>query len=263
MIVIPPNAPYPAPIGPATPQINWKPRVRSSEAVVCNACQEGNLFWGWNFNQNKVVLVDHQNYMHRCPTPQTRDVFPGWCETCKAPELLWLRKSTGFELTEAYGLPHTCGLDTQKPIQEMSTGRCKYCNTFDLIWVKVNSKYTLTHHDGSQHRCEAYSPYMKDWAEAKRMNYAFEKTWIKSHADGEACKRCKGKGYRVFLTKSKRNLSKYNTTEPFLMHRPCKKCKCIGTFTIANKKFHLKILRKKYWPFKGGTHKWKRYDKDL
>lgn len=261
MIIIAPNAPYPAPVGPNTPSIQWKPnKVRSDNAVTCKGCQEGNLFWGWHFVKKKPLLVDEHNYMHRCPTPQTRDVFPGWCVTCKTPELLWLRKNTGFELTESYGLPHACEIDPATVIQDMGTGHCKYCKTSDLIWVQVNAKYTLRHSDGTQHKCEAYSPYMKDWAEAKRMDYAFEKAWLKAIPDDSPCKKCKGKGYKQFLSKSKKIMHKYYTTEPVLMNRSCLHCKRMGTFSLANKKYYLKSLRKKYWPFKGGVHKWKTYD---
>ena len=251
---------YPAPIGSNTPQITWNPnKVHSSDPVICRDCQEGNLYWSWNFQLRKPCLVK-DGYVHRCPTPSTRDVFPGWCETCKAPDLLWLRKQSGFVLEENYGLPHACEQDPTKAIQDMKDASCKFCKTTGLFWVTVNAKYVLTHPDGTKHSCSFYTPYMKDWAEAKRMNYAVEKAWLKSIPHDTPCRKCKGKGHVEFLSKNKRTMQKYRSSEPILMHRPCMKCKRIGMFSVEKKKEYLKELRKKYWPFKGGTHKWKQYD---
>lgn len=239
---------------------------RSDKAATCNDCQNADLFWSWNFLTGRSYLVDHLNYPHTCPSPQTQDVFPGWCEKCQAPDLLWLRKQEAFELTESYGLPHACEQHEYRKIREMSAGHCKYCNTSNLLWVTVD-RATLCHLDGKKHICTEYMPFMKDWAEAKRINYAFEKSWLKSIPDGTICKKCKGQKYISYLSKNKRILKKYNSPalrafgsmfEPILMHRPCKHCKCMGAYTVQSKKSYLKNLRMKYWPFKSGFHKWKK-----
>lgn len=253
------NNAFPAP-GQRTPPIpNWNPAtLKSQRQVTCVNCQHSELFWGWNHRTNKPQLIDKYGHRHDCPTPNTRDVFPGWCNKCKAPDLLWLRKKEGFELTESYGLPHTC--EQEHNIQDISAAKCRHCSTPDLFWVKVNAKFTLTCIDGTKHTCSGFHCYMNDWAEAKRMNYAFEKAWLKSIPNGTECKKCKGKSYTTFLSKNKKTMYKFNSSEPMMMHRWCLHCKRIGTFTEISKKDHLKTLRKLYWPFKGGTHKWKKYD---
>lgn len=256
---------YPSGNGRTTPIPNWKPPPlgRSSDSIACTSCQESNLFWSWNYAKNKPHLVNEYNAVHRCKTPNKQDVFPGWCEKCHAPELLWLRRQDGFELTESYALPHACEVDPLKAIQDMSAGKCRGCKATDLFWIQVEGKFSLVHQTGAKHVCPAYDQYNKDWAEAKRMNYAIEKAWIDSHPDGFKCKKCKGENHTIFYSKSKKKMQMYNSSEPIMMHRPCLRCKRLGTFTVANKKFYLKSLRKSYWPFKGGTHKWKKYDTGL
>lgn len=256
-MAIPQNlAAVPASI-PVPMAVHWTPaNSHSTESVTCTGCQASNLFWSWNFDTRKRLLVDKYNLPHHCPTPNTRDVFPGWCVKCNAPDLLWLRKSNGFELTESYGLPHACEQDIV--IQDMSAAKCKHCDQADLFWVKVNAKFTLTHSSGTKHACAAYDPYMKDWAEAKRIDYAFEKAWVDSHPDNSECKKCKGKGQRTILSKNKRLMKKYRSSEPILVLRPCKSCKRIGTFSPLMKQLYLKNLRKRYWPYRAGVHKWKK-----
>ena len=228
--------------------------------ISCKACQETSLKWGWNFATRRSVLLNEQGQLHRCPTPLVQDIFPGWCKTCKAPDLLWLRKQNGFELTESYGLLHMCGEDSCETIDDLKKAKCKHCSASDLFWVKANSKYTLTRTDGTKHTCPTYAPYMKDWAEAKRMDYAFQKAWLKSIPDGTKCKKCKGRGFTSFLSKNKKLLKKHNSTEPIVVARPCRHCKRMGVFTVSLKQDYLKGLRQKYWPFRGGVHKWKAYD---
>lgn len=246
--------------GPLTPLPGWQPnKKRSSKPVACRYCQTQDWYWSYSATHKKSILVDALGWPHVCPTPHKRDVFPGWCEKCHAPDLLWLRKKTSFELTESFGLPHPCGLENDNAIQEMSSGRCKYCNTDGLIWVQVGSKYILNQPDGTKHTCAAFNTFMQEWAEAKRINYAFEKAWLKSKPDDSVCKKCKGEGFTSFISKSKANMQKYNSADPIPMRRPCLKCKRLGIFTSEKKKFFLKQLRKKYWPFRGGIHKWKTY----
>ena len=238
----------------------WKSTQYMSPApVTCSGCQQSGLFWSWNFRLGRPCLIDpNKGYAHECATPNKQDVFPGWCLKCNAPDLSWIRKQNGFELTENYGLPHTC--EQEKTITEMSAGKCRICNTSGLFWIQVDGRFSLVDSVGTKHTCAGYGQYLKDWAEAKRMNYAVEKAWINSHADDDKCKKCKGKGHVEFLSKSKKNKQKYGSTESILMHRPCLKCKRIGTFTLQKKYDYLKDLRKRYWPFRGGVHKWKKYD---
>lgn len=259
--------PYPAPIpysptatAPSAHLLNWSPgAARSTTPATCNGCQQS-LFWSWNFHKKKPHMVDKTGWPHDCKTPHKQDVFPGWCDTCGSTDLLLLRGAYGFELTESYGLPHTCEQDPLQTIQEMSAGKCRGCKAPGLFWIQTSAKFTLVDATGTQHHCQEFGQYAADFAEAKRLDYAFEKAWLKSIPDDTKCKKCKGEGYTTFLSKAKHILKKYGSTEPIKMHRPCMRCKRLGTFSVDKKKFYLKELRKKYWPFKGGTHKWKQYD---
>ncbi len=226
----------------------------STETYTCKDCQESGLHWGWNYHSARRVLLGTFG-VHHCPTPNTKDVFPGWCDKCSAPELHWRRVQTGFELNESYGLPHACEQDYI--VQDLKDTKCKYCSADELLWVKVDGKFNLKHTNGTKHSCAEYDPYMKDWAEAKRIDYAIEKAWTNSHPDGYTCQKCNGTGCIGFLSKNKRLLKKYNRSEPIQVYRPCKRCKRIGTFSPQKKKYHLKELRKKYWPYRIGIHKWK------
>lgn len=236
--------------------------TRSPQVVTCRGCQESNLYWSWNFGLKRPVLVGGKyNEPHYCPTPYNeKDIFSGWCVKCKAPELSWVRRVSGFELMESYGLPHACEPDLTNTITQICSAKCKHCSATDLLWVQQKAKWTLTHSDGTKHACTAYDPYMKDWAEAKRMNYAVEKAWIKSHPDDSKCKKCDGKGHTYFLSKSKKTMAKYASSEPISMYRSCKKCKRIGTFSKLMKAEYLKSLRKQFWPWRAGFHKWKKAD---
>lgn len=251
---------YPAPASPGKPIPGWSPHKNTKE-VTCRCCGHEHLIWSWNFRSNKPHLVNKYGEAHDCPTPMnTHDVFPGWCEKCPATDLVYRRMKDCFELTESYGLPHAC--EQSKIIRNMKKAKCHHCTTPDLFWIEVAGRYQLTHPDGSKHLCPNYPVYMKDWAEGLRMNYAIEKAWIKSHPDGHQCKKCEGKSYTTFLSKNKRTMQKYNSADPITMHRPCLKCKRIGTFTAIRKADYLKDLRKKYWPFRDGVHKWKKYGRD-
>jgi hypothetical protein len=218
------------------------------------------LFWSWDFRQKRPILIEDDKRRHNCSSG--KDIFPGWCDTCKAPDLVFLRKEDRFELHENYGLMHTCPQpEPDDAIQNISSGKCRLCNTDNLLWIYVKGRYSLVDKTGQKHNCGKFGALVKDWAEAKRINYAMEKKWINSFPEGHVCKRCKGKRAKDFYSKNKKILAKFNTTEPILMRRPCFHCKQIGIFTIFTKANYLRELRKKYWPFKGGVHKWKRRDK--
>lgn len=255
------NQVYTAPVAVLPPPIpNWNLKsFRSDKEVTCKNCQAGKLFWSWNFRTNRPHLIDKYSSVHDCPTPNTTDVFPGWCDKCSAPDLLWLRKKEGFELSENYGLPHACE-QSGSPIHDMSVAKCKHCSATDLFWVRSHTRWTLTQSNGIKHDCPNYPVYMKDWAEALRMDYALQKAWLKSIPDNTECKKCKGKTYTSFLSKNKKTMLMCNSSEPILMHRPCLRCKRLGTFSVEKKKHYLKELRKKYWPWRQGLHKWKKAD---
>lgn len=249
------------PVNPPVPNYQ-NIRGFSAQPTVCNGCGEEKLYWAWDFGAKVPMLVNDRHHIHQCPTPRNvQDIFPGWCTKCNASNLSWVRKANSFELTEDYGLPHTCEQDAQ--IEDISKAKCRYCKTENLLWLKIQYKYMLVDQQGTKHTCSNFSVVHKDWAEAKRMDYAFEKAWINSHADGHECKRCQGTGYRKFLSKNKRTMKKYNSSEPIMRHVPCKKCKRIGTFSAWNKKFYLARLRQRYWPFNSDRHKWKKYEKGL
>jgi hypothetical protein len=233
--------------------------------VTCSGCGLENLKWVWNFSTKRPFLVQIGVGRHICPSPRhARDIFPGWCTVCKAPELSWVRKKEGFELMESYGLPHTC--EQNVVVYDMSEGKCRACKTSGLIWVQHDGnygKYSLLHPDGTKHTCLEYTVIQKDWAEAKRMDYAFEKAWINSIADDSKCKKCKGSGHKTFQSRNKRLMAKYGSSEPISVYRPCRYCRCLGIFSVVKKKFYLSMLRKKYWPFRSDVHKWKKYNKEF
>lgn len=252
---------------------NFQGKGHSNYPATCPGCQVKGV-WGWNARDNKPMIMELHSHgyasMHHCKTPQMDDIFPGWCGKCQAPDLVWLRKQRGFELSETYGLPHVCSTlpvayngkirpPLEEEIQEMSKAKCRFCGRKDLLWVQVNAKFSIVDYHGDKHDCGGYGQMTIAWKEAKRMNYAFEKAWLKSIPDGDVCKSCKGRKSVRFFTKNKRLLAKYNTTT-LEMTRPCLRCKRIGIFSPENKKSYLKTLRMRYWPFRGGVHKWKKYD---
>src|SRR3954469_24834857 len=104
--------------------------MENSKLVACKFCTTDGLRWTFNFKSRRPMLIDQERQVHRCLRPPEEDISPGKCKFCKTTNLLWIRKENKWELTEEYGLPHTC--------QE----------------VKI---------------------YNKDFMEAKRIDYAFEK----------------------------------------------------------------------------------------
>jgi len=159
-------------------------------------------------------------------------------------------------LTESYGLPHTC--PETSVMADINVAKQCICGTQDLLWVKKDhcEKYSLRDIRGNKHICAAYDQKEKDWAEAKRINYAIEKAWIKSIPDGHKCKKCNGNGHTTFISKSKKTISV--SGQPASRFRHCKACKQIGLFTPQKKANYLKNLRSKYWPYRSGFHKWKK-----
>jgi hypothetical protein len=214
---------------------------------TCRFCgQEG--FWSWSYYEKKPVLVA-DDIVHKCTS---RDIFPGWCTQCKQPDLLLVRKNHEFQLTEQHGLPHTCTEDGRTDIEDMCDTKCKHCSTTELFWVSVRGRWTMVGVDGNKHTCDEYTAYYKAWAEANRMNYALEKKWINSKADGSKCPKCKGAGQKTFLSRNKRLMQRYRSSEPIMVFRPCKHCKRVGMFSPEQKHHYLKRLRQKYWPWYPG-----------
>lgn len=234
----------------------WHPMaIQPSRKTVCQYCQTADLYWNWNFRVKEPMLTDKHGGYHFC-AGHGQDVFPGWCKKCNAPELMWIRKAEHMELTEPYGLPHTCEQD--HTIESITNAECKYCKTPGLLWVDANGKYTLVNATGDKHVCEQYTTFANDWKEAKRMDYAIEKKWVKSFPDDTRCKKCDGKTYTTRLSRDKRQMAKMLSDVPVVVSKSCKKCKRIGTFTKARKADYLRMLRKRYWPFNGAYHKWKK-----
>lgn len=223
-------------------------------------------FWDWSFQDKKPILMTKDprykcNILHQC---HSGDIFPGWCKVCNRTDLHLVRGEYFFTLVEEYGLPHTCTENGETDIVDVSTGRCKYCNTEDLLWIFENSRFQLVAKNGTPHKCQQYDTLSKAWAEAKRMDYAFEKKWVNSKADDHVCAKCDGKTYTLRMSKNKRVLRKFNSSEPIAICKPCRHCKSIGIFSVGKKKKYLKALRQKYWPYRAGVHKWepkvKEYD---
>lgn len=220
---------------------------------TCHYCgQKG--FWAWDWYKGKPSLLA-DNKVHKCTNG---DIFPGWCTQCKQTDLLLIRKNDEFQLIESHGLPHTCTENGYTDIEDMSSAKCKHCSTTELFWVSIRGRWSLVAADGDKHTCEQYTIQVKAHAEALRMDYAFEKTWINSKADNADCEKCKGMGHRIFLSRNKRLMLKCLSSEPIQVYKPCRHCKRLGKFTSNVKKHYLKNLRKKYWPYFPGVHKWKK-----
>ena len=217
---------------------------------TCRFCgQKG--FWSWNYYDKKPMLVV-EDQVHTCTS---RDIFPGWCTECKRTDLLLVRKKHLLQLTEHFGLPHTCTEDGYTDIEDMTDGKCKHCSAPELFWVQKQGRWALVAADGNKHTCDEYTAYNKAWAEANRMNYALEKAWVHSKADGTVCKKCKGTGQKTRLSRNKRLMLQYLSSEPITVYKPCKHCKRIGKFTLGMKRHYLKNLRQKYWPWYPGIRK--------
>lgn len=168
------------------------------KAVVCKYCNKEGLFWSYDFRKARRILIClEEKDIHDCSSQE--DIRPASCMHCQAKDLVWVRKNTKFELTESYGLQHTCD---------------------------VGREYYLA------------------WKEAKRINYAFEKAYLENIEDGTICKKCKGLGTKHYARSNHRWKSCW-----------CKYCKGIGIYGKNQKKWFLKQLRKKYWPWKPGGFK--------
>lgn len=227
--------------------------MSNTRETLCKFCQT-KVTWCWNFTLKKAYLTNEHGNVHDCGSHKD-DVFPGWCKKCNASNLVWIRKQNHMELTEEYGLPHTCPQDDI--IHDMSFAHCKHCNAKNLMWIDKCNRFTLVNTNGEKHSCVEYTTFMSDWAEANRINYALEKKWLKSIPDGTLCKKCNGRGYTSRLSNNKRLWKKFNSTEPITVLKKCKKCKNMGTFSKPKKQLYLKALRKRYWPFYAAIHKWK------
>jgi len=222
----------------------------------CRHCG-ADAHWSWDFFEKKPVLIlkNKPGQHHKCQSTK-EDIFPGWCLKCGRNDLNLVRHGYYFQLVEQYGLPHTCTENGETDITDISAGRCKYCKATNLLWVRENGRFRLVSTAGVKHSCPETDQVYKDWAEAKRINYAFEKAWINSKPDDHQCPKCLGNGHKVFRSKNKRLMAKMRSTERILVIKPCKHCKRIGEFSAAKKKQHLKALRRKYWPYRAGVHKW-------
>lgn len=229
--------------------------MSDARKAVCKYCQTS-LIWNWNFFSKEPILTNEFGHHHDCKG-HAQDVFPGWCKKCNALDLVWIRKNHQMELTEAYGLPHTCEQD--QVIEDISAAKCLHCKTNGLLWLNVLGKFTLVNTNGEKHSCAEYTAFAADWAEAKRINYALEKKWLKSIPDGTECQKCNGRGFTSYLSNNKRLWKKFNSTEPITVVKRCLKCKQLGTFTKSKKQFYLRQLRRKYWPYNGAYHKWKNH----
>jgi hypothetical protein len=132
-----------------------------------------------------------------------------------------------------------------------------------VFWVRKTEnnkdKYEMIESYGLPHSCPEGRQFILDWNEAKRIDYAFEKARFKAIPDGTICKKCDGKGHTFQVIKNERILAQYGTNLPFRKAKLCRKCKSIAVFSAENKAFYLKNLRKKYWPYKQGIHKWAKY----
>lgn len=179
----------------------------STKTTKCNTCQKDGLYWIFHQVKKKTVLLEKVVDKYG----NTRDQF------------------------------HECDVDI-KP------AKCNYCDTKDLMYVKKADgdkfKFEMVESYGLNHVCQGFADFHSAWREAKRMNYAIEKRWVKSLPEDAYCVQCKGRGYVSF--------SKRGTTRS----ARCYTCKGIGRYTEDNKKVYLKALRKAYWPWRLGM-KWK------
>lgn len=223
--------------------------------TICRHCGQAGR-WSWDFyGKRPVVILENEYNPHHCNGGR-KDIFPGWCDQCRRTDLLLTRTSSYFQLVETYGLPHTCTENGETNIAEVTDAKCRHCSTKGLLWIQVEGRFSLVNSEGVRHKCQQYDEYQKAWAEAKRMDYAFEKAWINSKKNYEECTRCKGNGKRQYLSKNKRLMQKYGSSEPIRVSKPCKHCKQLGCFSPHKKKDYLRMIHQRYWPYRPGVHKW-------
>lgn len=193
----------PAPIVPELYE-HFYPMVppHSMRPTKCQQCKTDGLYWSWDRTRDVPILVTTDGRdlprVHDCDV----DIKPGNCRHCKAPDLIWVRKSrTKYELVESYGL---------------------------------------------QHMCPEWRQYQEDYKEACRVNYKWEKAWLNSFPEDYRCPSCNGSGHILIKSKNKTKSA----------WRRCKKCRGVGRFNDEHKRIILKQLRKLYWPYRDGVHRW-------
>ena len=200
---------------------------KSDKSTQCPLCKIPDLYWSYSPQLKRKIIVNKDHERHRC---EEEDLRPGVCRYCKATNLVW---------------------------------RIGESNITDKRGLK-GEKYELIEEYGLQHTCRAFVQYQKDLKEAIRMNYAWEKAHVYKIEDDTVCSRCKGSRFRL-LKIPKYCLPKIECPSPGYDKYAvlCKWCHGIGTYTLANKKNYLKRLRKKYWPFKWGKHKWAKVESGI
>lgn len=178
------------------------------------------------------------------------------CKECSEDNLRYSydRRLRSNKLVTIAGNSHADECIAQNTVKP---AECHFCKRTDLFWLRRSSnRYSLVDSTNTKHTCDEYWQFTLDAREAYRMNYAFEKKRIKSIPDDKHCAYCKGLGHKSIKTRSKAMLQAGITK----VVKKCGRCKGIGIFSSENKSKYLKSLRMRYWPFKGGTHKWKQYD---
>ena len=171
------------------------------------------------------------------------------CKHCGVSGLRWSwRRSHGVSaLVGPNGGWHdeTCeGMD-------LKPAACHYCKRDDLYYKQVKKgKFEMVEEYGLQHICAEYVRFQQDFKEAKRIDYALEKQWVKSQLN-TICAKCNGKGaiQRIIRRRETKALSSLGMNLTY-KYSFCKKCKKIGTFSEYNIGRYLKDLRRKYWPYR-------------
>jgi hypothetical protein len=182
-----------------------EPKTQYNKAT-CKWCGDSNLVWKFHHATQKNILA-HPDYYdeHKC---DEQAIKPASCRHCKATDLVWIASS--------------------------SRKKGKYYNI---------NHFTLCESYGLPHACEQGKAFYLDYKEALRLNYKFEKKWIKSQKEG-TCSKCKG------LCGKWRKASRSSKHAGELCKwRKCKACKGVGTFTKDSSFYYLKQLRKQYWPW--------------
>jgi ribosomal protein L40E len=110
-------------------------RQQSEKKYSCRKCGKDDLTWSWNFATKRRILLEN-NYTHKClstPTSEDEDVRSTKCRHCGSQDVLWVKRSEKYELTESYGLPHIC--DQFKQYREDYKQALRDNYAFEKKWI--------------------------------------------------------------------------------------------------------------------------------
>lgn len=101
----------------------------------CYRCNTKDLLFSWDFVRKKPILILEGGPRHAClPYQEDADVRATNCRYCGSQDVLWVRRDKKYELTESYGLPHTCDEYRQCYADHKAALREDYA--FEKKWAK-------------------------------------------------------------------------------------------------------------------------------